>query len=327
MTSRPAIWLVLALSFGGSFPDARPAGAAPLPAPAPGSLAPPVPPLKSPVDLFRELLTLPRVEREHYLAGRAPAIRARLSAKIQEYEALKPEDRELRLRMTQLRWLLLPLLQTPGTNREAQLAAIPAADRGLVADRLRQWDILPPDLKTEVLEYESPMRYFVPGEASVSTNRSLESDPPQARAELDKKLDYLGQLPPDQRRQMYARFQQFFELTDREKQKTLGVLSEAERQQMAGAVQTFARLPKAQRDLCLESFGKFAGMTDEERRQFFRNAERWREMSPAERQTWRNLVAHLPPLPPGVGMPRPPALPAPPAPRAELRMATNEAGR
>ena len=267
-------------------------------------------------------------QREHYLAARPPEIRQRISEKIAEYDAMKPDERELRLRMTQLRWYLLPLMQTPATNRPAQLAAIPDADRELVSNRLRQWDILPPGLQQEVLEYESPMRYFVPGDSTLNTNRVLETTPPQARQELSQKLDYLSQLPPEQRRQMYARFQQFFELTDQEKQKTLGVLSPAERQEMTKAVQTFARLPKAQRDLCLESFGKFAGMTDEERRRFFKNAERWREpMSPAERQAWRNLVSHLPPLPPGVGMPPLPPLPNLRAAAPDVRMATNDTAR
>ena len=79
-------------------------------------------------------------EREHYLAGRPPEIRKRFLAKIQEYESMNPEERELRLRATQLRWYLLPLMQTPATNRVAQLAAIPEADRQLVSERLQQWD-------------------------------------------------------------------------------------------------------------------------------------------------------------------------------------------
>jgi hypothetical protein len=44
-------------------------------------------------------------------------------------------------------------------------------------------------------------------------------------------------------------------------------------------------------------------MTPAERAQFLKNAERWKEMSAADRQTWRTLVAKLPPLPPGFGLP------------------------
>jgi len=92
-----------------------------------------MPPLaKSPVESFRELLAMKPGEREQYLATRPPAIRKRFLAKIQEYEAMSAEERELRLRATELRWYLLPLMQMPATNRTAQLAAIPEADRPMV---------------------------------------------------------------------------------------------------------------------------------------------------------------------------------------------------
>ncbi len=68
---------------------------------------------------------------------------------------------------------------------------------------------------------------------------------------------------------------------------------------MTKALQAFAGLPPAQRDLCIESFHKLAVMSPREREQFFINAERWRAMTPGERETWRNLVTQLPPLPPG----------------------------
>src|SRR4051812_21202999 len=69
---------------------------------------PPPPPLKSPVDLFRELLGLSLTERRQFLSNRAPIIQKRLLAKVREYESLKPDERELRLRATELRWYLLP---------------------------------------------------------------------------------------------------------------------------------------------------------------------------------------------------------------------------
>ena len=64
-------------------------------------------------------------ERENYLTNRPPEIRARILAKVREYEALDPNERELRLRATELRWYLLPLLHESPTNRAARLAAIP----------------------------------------------------------------------------------------------------------------------------------------------------------------------------------------------------------
>jgi hypothetical protein len=35
-------------------------------------------------------------------------------------------------------------------------------------------------------------------------------------------------------------------------------------------------------------------MSSTERAEFLRNAEHWSQMSPAERQTWRDLVANVP---------------------------------
>lgn len=259
---------------------------------------PPLPSPKSPVDSFRELLAMKPAERGQFLATRPPEIRKRFLAKIHEYEAMKPDERELRLRATQLRWYLLPLMQTPPTNRPAQLAAIPEADRELVKERLEQWDRVPPAQQKEFLEFGLTASYFVGQDADRSdparTNIISQMLPP----DLIRKIDYVSRLPVEQRRQMYEGFQHFFELTDADREKTLDALLPSERQQMQKSLVAFMRLPKTQRDACLRSFSKFAGMTDEQRRGFFRNAERWKEMSPAERQAWRNLVNRFPPLPP-----------------------------
>lgn len=301
-------------------------------APAKITQMPPPPPIsKSPVDTLRALLALKPGDREHYLATRPPEIRKRFMAKIQEYESMKPEERELRLRATQLRWYLLPLMQTPPTNRVAQLAAIPEADRQLVNDRLQQWDLVPPGLQKEFLEYGLTAAYFVGKDsehAEPIPKLSLEKLPPP---DLIKRMDYVSKLPAEKREQMYTSFQRFFELTDADKQKTLNVLSPVERQQMLRTLQTFLRLPRSRRDECLQSFGKFTSMTEEERRGFFKNAERWQELSPAERQAWRNLVNRfpsqppMPPMPPGVVPPLPP-MPAtyrPAPPRPGVPVATN----
>ena len=91
-----------------------------------------MPQVKSPVDAFRELLAMTISEREKALTNRTPAVRARILAKVREYATLDPNDRELRLRATELRWYLLPLLPESPTNRDAQLATIPEALRPLV---------------------------------------------------------------------------------------------------------------------------------------------------------------------------------------------------
>ncbi|MDQ6631440.1 MAG: DUF3106 domain-containing protein, partial [Verrucomicrobiota bacterium] len=110
-------------------------------------------------------------------------------------------------------------------------------------------------------------------------------------------------LPADQRQQMCNRFNQFFNLTEAEKKKTLNTLSPAEQRQMENTLQTFANLSSQERTHCIESFRKFARLTAEEREQFLKNAERWRSMSPSEREAWRQIVQkappEFPPLPPG----------------------------
>jgi hypothetical protein len=73
-------------------------------------------------------------------------------------------------------------------------------------------------------------------------------------------------------------------------------------------------LPPELRDDCIRSFEKFVSMDLADRQQFLKNAERWRLMSPEERQDWREVVASLsvqPPMPPGFGGPPIPPEPEP----------------
>ena len=81
-------------------------------------------PAASPVELFRKLLAMPPAEQKEFLAARSPDAQRRILAKLREYDSLNPDQRELQLRVTELRWYLFPLLTAPATNRSAQLAAI-----------------------------------------------------------------------------------------------------------------------------------------------------------------------------------------------------------
>ena len=275
---------------------------------APTNLSlPPVPHLKSPVDLFRELLAMTPAERENYLTNRPPEIRDRILAKVREYEALDPNERELRLRATELRWYLLPLLHESPTNRAARLAAIPDDLRPLVKTRLTQWDILPPPLQQEFLESERALRYFT--HVDFPTSPPMPPMPPMPpdlgrhHGPQDSDLARWNALSEDQRQKIAAQFNQFFELTPMEKTKTLNTLSDAERQQMEKTLETFGKLPPAQRLQCIRAFTEFAGMSAQEKQDFLKNAQRWSQMSPKERQTWRDLVTHVPewpPLPPAL---------------------------
>jgi hypothetical protein len=326
---RPALrdWLVVVLT-AGQLAVFQLAAETVTPVPTPQKLfsglanlsLPPMPYLKSPVDLFRELLAMTPAERENYLTNRPPGICNRIRAKVREYEALDPNERELRLRATELRWYLLPLLHESPTNRATRLAAIPDGLQPLVKNRLRQWDILPPALQAEFLESERTLRYF--------THVDPSNSPPLPPLPQDQKwrpnprgrdLARWDTLSEDQRQKVTAQFNRFFELTPAEKQKTLNTLSDAERQQMEKTLETFGKLPPAQRRQCIRAFTEFAGLSAQEKQDFLKNAQRWAQMSPKDRQTWRDLVTHVPEWPP-----MPPALILPPMPPAfHPALATN----
>ncbi len=238
---------------------------------------PPVPPAmtpgRSPVTFFRQLLSMTPVERLNTLTNRTPEARARILAKVHEYLLLAPDERELRLRSTDLRWYLIPLFRLDPAKRPAQLDRVPEDMRELVKSRLDQWDRLPPTLRQEFLINEHTLPYF----AHVETY-SAPADPASAN--------------------IASQFNQFFELTPAEKQQALNTLSDAERAQMETTLKSFEQLPPRQRTLCVKNYARFAGMSPAERADFLRNADRWSKMSPKERQTWRDLVAQVPLWPP-----------------------------
>jgi hypothetical protein len=264
------------------------------------AIMPPIPQMQSPVVFFRELLSMSPAERLNTLTNRTPEVRQRLLQKVHEYQAMPPDERELRLRATELRWYLIPLLRQSPTNRMAMFAQMPDDLKPLAKSRLALWDLLPPPLKQELLENDRTLHYFAQVEAS--NNAANPADPHQ--------------------QQVAEQFNQFFELTVREKKATLSTLSPTEREQMQKTLASFEQLPPMQRITCVRSFSQFAGMNPADRTEFLKNAERWSQMSPGERQAWRDLVAHVPqwpPLPPSVLIPPPP----PPPKTNHPTMATN----
>jgi hypothetical protein len=269
------------------------------PAPAPVQLfsaTNSLPPAHSPVDLFRQLLAMSPDDRENFLTNKPPEVRERILDKVSEYEALDPDERELRLRATELRWYLIPLLRESSTNRAARLAQIPADIRELVQNRLEEWIILPPPLQQEFLENERTLRYFTYVDSTNDPSPTSEYGGHYGSNDADQ--GRWNALSENERRQITAQVNRFFELTPDEKQKTLNTLSDAERAQMEKTLQSFEKMPAAQRAECIRAFTKFASMNTQERGEFLKNAERWSEMSPAERQAWRDLVVNVPQWPP-----------------------------
>jgi hypothetical protein len=306
-SGRKSLWLATGLGFGVLFSIPLPAQLAtngtPVAPPARSAAdLPPLPPptLKSPVDLFRELLAMPLLERKQALTNRPPEAQKRILAKLREYQSLKPNERELRLRATELRWYLLPLMNMPRTNRQAQLARIPEEDRKLVEERLTRWDLLPPELQMELLNNDLAARYFSQVETATEEQKQkiLGQMSPDRLAKLEAGMNHWRSLTEEQREAALAGFNSFFELNPRERAKALNTLSETERQQMERTLQAYSKLSLAQRRQCIHSFEKFASMSVEDRQMFLKNAERWKLMSPAERETWRKLVELAPILPP-----------------------------
>src|SRR5437016_1079572 len=174
--THPILWLICWCVGGSGAFLARSADQAGAPAATTNDAArAPFPPLPKPqVTYFRELLALSPSELDRALASIAEPARDRLQAKLQEYAALTPDEREARLRATELRWYLAPLMRTPPTNRVAQLAPVPDEYRTLVEERLKLWDLLKPEIQRQVQGSEWTNRYLVQFQsASASQNPSI----------------------------------------------------------------------------------------------------------------------------------------------------------
>src|SRR5262245_26488408 len=237
----------------------KPNTAAP-PAPGANELSVPAPPIaKSPIDYFRELLALSPEEREQRLADKPENQRQSIRAKLQEYASLNPEERDARLRATELRWYLRPLMEQAPTNRLSLVVTVPGSVRSLVEARLQQWDLLRPEVQKEILENERLIRYFVPtAPRSWGTVRVEVS--PKRLEELETALVRWRKLPIEQRQRMCIRFRQFFELSPSERTRTLSGLSDEEHKQMEATLKAFEKLPPAQREVCINSFRKLANL-------------------------------------------------------------------
>jgi len=279
---------------------------------------PPVPLVRSPVALFRQLLAMNPAEKKSFLSNYSSETQKRILEKLREYEALTPEQGELRLRVTELWYYLPPLMLAPSGERASRLAAIPEELRGLLEIRLQRWDELPPDKQKELLDNQTALHYLFQFTNSTPIQQSqiLTSMSPAQRVALAEGINKWQALSEDQRQNLTRRFEEFFGLTSREQDKTLRVLSEPERRQIETTLVVYRRMSGLQRRQCMSSFEKFANLTPTERQEFIQDAARWKAMMPSERQAWRKLVYNLsrqPPLPPGL---RPPPLPPPPRPRS-----------
>lgn len=269
-----------------------------------GGTVAPVSLVPSPVHVIRELLAKPEAERAEMLSMYPPGLREPVEAKVREYAAMPAETRELRFLATDLRHYLIQLLPLAVSSQEAALSQVPESIREAVEARLKQWPILLPEMKEEMLANEQIVRYFTRIGITSEQDRQLLLDitPPEVRAPMEKRIAEWNALPAETRTRVFTQVNEFFDLTPAEREKSLRTLSGPEREAMRETLSSFSNLTPDQREICIQSFERFSRMSLGERREFLQKAEVWSRLTAAEREQWRELVnqvPNLPPFPPG----------------------------
>ena len=242
-------------------------------------IAPPMPD-SSPVEEFRKLLKMTEGELRSNLITRSPENRSVLEAKLREYAALSDEDRHQRLNALELRWYLRTLIDYPVSRRAETIAKAPADLRPVLRDRLAVWDQMSTNAQMSILENQV-IDFLASPEA-----------PPKPSLEM-----------------MDSHLETFFKLPDQKQQKALESVQPFQRDGVSKTLSTMKKLSPDERSQTMAAFGKFAKMGETEKRAFLNKVNRWKGMSPAEQEAWRNMsrdLPVLPPLPPGFQPPMPP---------------------
>ncbi len=259
---------------------------------------------RNPVAAFRNLLLLQPDARTRELAAKPAHLREVISTRLREYDALPPAEREARLRATELRYHLKPLLTLAPVARAPQLAAIPESFRPLVTERLAAWDKLPAEIQREILANE-PLLQAMTRPAVVGAFPPL---PPGLEPKVPDNVTHWQGLEPRQREQLLDNFTHYFHLNERAKSQVVAALPEPKRAEAARTLHQFEQLSAGERAACLAALKKLGQMTPEEKARFYANAEQWQKLPESERAVWRKVVVDFPPLPPGAG-PQPPLPP------------------
>lgn len=274
----------------------------------PVAATPPLPKFHSPVEYFRKLLEATPTEREEMLKDRSEAKRGVISVKISEYIILPPPVREWRLKATELRWYLMPLIRREPGQRGDLLKMIPDEDRPLVESRLMQWDGLPAQERKGMLDSQIALGYLARPPMVPVRSSTSQSDPKLRRNEIA--VANWRRIPREKQDSITSQFNSFFTLSGSEKQKTIALFTGSEQLKLQKTVRSFEGMSDDARRQCLNAMQKIAQMSGDERSMFLKNAERWNSISASERRQWRTLIAKVPPLPPGF---------APPVPHRESR--------
>ncbi|MGV3755085.1 MAG: DUF3106 domain-containing protein [Verrucomicrobiota bacterium] len=265
---------------------------------------------RSSMDDFRWLLAMTPEERELDLANKSESFRTMMLTKLKEYDALTPEQQELRIRSTELFFDMMYLLGASPEKRAEKLERMSEDRRTLVQARLEQWDKLPAELQQEVREHQSTLRYVIrvdaaPADAKEDVFAGMSAE---YRERVKARIAEVNALPKEQRTRMIDNFHSLFDLSDKEQQSILQKLNQAERAKVEQKLAEFEKLSPEERKKCMDSARRFNNLSADEQARFMATAERWEKMSEEERNTWRNLVKQMPPLPLGF-QPMPPLPP------------------
>lgn len=253
------------------------------------------------MDDFRWLLAMTPEERELDLANKPESFRTMMLSKLKEYDALTPEQQELRIRSTELFFDMMYLLGASPEKRAEKLERMPEDRRALVQARLEQWDKLPAELQQEVREHQSTLRYVIRVDAAPAAAKEdvFTGMSPEYRERVKARIAEVNKLPKQQRTRMIDNFHSLFDLSDKEQQSILEKLNQAERAKVQQKLAEFEKLSPEERKKCMDSARRFNNLSADEQARFMATAERWEKMSEEERNTWRTLVKQMPPLPHG----------------------------
>lgn len=262
------------------------------------------PAARNPVVIFRDLLAMRTDAREKELAAKPERLRTVLTSRLREYDSLPPLEREARLRSTELRYHLHPLLTTPLPERAARVATVPESFRALVAERLAAWDKLPAEIQREVLANER----LVQAITRPAVPNAFPPLPPGLEPKVPDDLVHWQSLGPLQREQLLDSFTHYFRLDEQAKTRVVASLPAPKRAETARTLDQLDQLSPEERAACLTALRRLGQMSPAEQARFYANAEQWQKMSEQERNAWRKVVTEFPPLPPGAGQPPLPPL-------------------
>ncbi len=256
---------------------------------------PPIPSIAdSPVKYLSDLLAATPERREKMLASKTKDRKAFWARKIREYERLPATIRQDRLKIAQLHWYIALLIPISADARDKRLEQIPDEERALVRRCLERWDKLPEDARADVMNNFKLTRYFARGETQSSGPPPL---PPASAIPGNLKnpsAQTWESSPLDKRRKMLDAYARFYELPARQQEATLEKMPFPFRKECELQRNELLQMPPNQRQRTLNFLRAFAKMSPEEQAQFRKNAKRWRDMNPQERNFWMRYVEQLP---------------------------------